>query len=374
MRRTSALSSKLQEEIFGGFPSIPSNSKKPELEDDDYLHDNSNCSDSESFSDESRKIRKKRNTYQKIPDDIRMQLLEAVQNGETLKAAAKRHKINYSSAKSILHTYRKEGRILKKSAQERSTKKRILSSNDFEQPQKPSKFSKKENVQPADDHRPGKPYQFVTLGEKLKSDENNGSMGVLKIDNYEHHYEENTEVKPLGEVSLSTNTIHKPEDSAKKGAHMSYDIDRMNQMEAIAAHNASKTMPKEDHLTVRPKMFDQFHMNYYDGNHYDTRPTQGYEAPEFTNYTHYPREMETYGDMISTWQNRSVQNDGQQHHHTTETHAVNEHTGGDMMGLPFMNFLETQRFFQRAAVRKASFVSYGGSSTGFRRKESFDLF
>jgi len=207
----------------------------------------------------------------------------------------------------------------------------------------------------------------------LKSDENHGSMGgVLKIDNYEHHYEENTEVKPLGEVSLSNNTLHKPEDSTKK-PHMSYDIDRMNQMEAIAAHNASKTMPKDDSLTVRPKMFDQFHMNYYDGAHYDTR-AQGFEAPEFTNYTHYPREMESFSDMISTWQNRSVQNDDHQHRHTTETHAINDHSTGDVMTMPFMNFLETQRFFQRAAVRKASFVSYGGSSTGFRRKESFDLF
>jgi len=78
-----------------------------------------NHEDAESSVSSSKKIRKKRNTYQKIDDDIRLKLLEAVQNGETLKAVAKRCNINYSSAKSILHTYRKEGRILKKSGQDR---------------------------------------------------------------------------------------------------------------------------------------------------------------------------------------------------------------------------------------------------------------
>lgn len=67
----------------------------------------------------SKKIRKKRNAYKKIDDDIRLHLLEAVQRGETLKSAAKRYQVNYSSAKSIFHIYRKEGRILKKATQER---------------------------------------------------------------------------------------------------------------------------------------------------------------------------------------------------------------------------------------------------------------
>lgn len=72
----------------------------------------------------TKKIRKKRNAYQKIDDNLRVKLLEAVQqNGETLKAAANRYGINYSSAKSILHTYRKEGRILKKSSQDKSMKR-----------------------------------------------------------------------------------------------------------------------------------------------------------------------------------------------------------------------------------------------------------
>jgi transposase len=96
-----------------------------------FNHENENNDENGSesedgLSDSSKKMRKKRNAYQKISDEIRVNLLDSVKNGETLKSAAKRYKINYSSAKSILHTYRKEGRILKKSAQERTTKKRSL--------------------------------------------------------------------------------------------------------------------------------------------------------------------------------------------------------------------------------------------------------
>ena len=88
--------------------------------------------DNDSISNESKKIRKKRNTYQKIDDETRIKLLDAVQQGDTLKAAAKKYNINYSSAKSILHTFRKEGRILKKSAQERTARKRTKTSNELE--------------------------------------------------------------------------------------------------------------------------------------------------------------------------------------------------------------------------------------------------
>jgi len=91
------------------------------------------CHDTDSLSDKSKKIRKKRNTYQKIDDETRMKLLDAVSQGDTLKAAAKKFSVNYSSAKSILHTFRKEGRIFKKSAQERTPRKRTkTSSQDLE--------------------------------------------------------------------------------------------------------------------------------------------------------------------------------------------------------------------------------------------------
>jgi len=111
-----------------GFPSLSSyptyntfEPASPQLSGSPYL-------DSDSLSDKSKKIRKRRSTYKKIDDKSRADLLNAVQEGETLKAAAKRYGINYSSAKSILHTFRKEGRIFKKSAQERNTRKRSKAS------------------------------------------------------------------------------------------------------------------------------------------------------------------------------------------------------------------------------------------------------
>jgi hypothetical protein len=94
-------------------------------EESDQLSETS--SQSECMSGYSKKIVKKRKKYSKIDDQIRMKLLEDVQkNGDTLKAAAERYNVNYSSAKSIFHTYRKEGRILKKPANERYRRTPLL--------------------------------------------------------------------------------------------------------------------------------------------------------------------------------------------------------------------------------------------------------
>jgi len=94
-------------------------------DDSDRMSESSDQTDS--ISGYSKKIVKKRKKYSKIDDEIRMKLLEDVEkNGDTLKAAATRYGVNYSSAKSIFHTYRKEGRILKKPARERYRRKPLL--------------------------------------------------------------------------------------------------------------------------------------------------------------------------------------------------------------------------------------------------------
>jgi len=94
-------------------------------EENESMSDTSSQSDC--ISGYSKKIVKKRKKYSKIDDEIRMKLLEDVEkNGDTLKAAATRYGVNYSSAKSIFHTYRKEGRILKKPARERYRRKPLL--------------------------------------------------------------------------------------------------------------------------------------------------------------------------------------------------------------------------------------------------------
>ena len=118
-------SSDLFDEAFSDILSsdLQSNQSKSDKENSSFFAQAANASDLEDISDQSKKIRKKRTAYQRIDDDIRLQLWEAVhKRGESLKSAAKRLKVNYSSAKSIFHTYRKEGRILKKTLLEKSVK------------------------------------------------------------------------------------------------------------------------------------------------------------------------------------------------------------------------------------------------------------
>jgi len=119
MSKGRMIANRFEEEVSDVLSTNTPNSGRNEMSPDQDMNELD-----DGMQSTSKKIRKKRNAYQKIDDEIRVKLLEAVQqHGETLKAAAKRYGINYSSAKSILHTYRKEGRILKKSAQDRTLKK-----------------------------------------------------------------------------------------------------------------------------------------------------------------------------------------------------------------------------------------------------------
>ncbi len=86
MRRPSALFTRHEEETSDSLSTVAPNSANAYLDDavSPFLQDNSNESDSETLSSSSKKIKKKRSTYQKIPDDIRINLLDCVKNGETL--------------------------------------------------------------------------------------------------------------------------------------------------------------------------------------------------------------------------------------------------------------------------------------------------
>jgi len=72
----------------------------------------------------TKKIKKtphRKKKYKIIPDSLREKLIEAVQNrGEKIKQAAKKLRINYSSAKSICQIFKKEGRSSKKTFKKRS--------------------------------------------------------------------------------------------------------------------------------------------------------------------------------------------------------------------------------------------------------------
>ena len=63
------------------------------------------------FSENRRGIK-----YNKVADEIKYKFIsEVIKRSGTIKSAAEKYEINFSTAKAILHTYRKEGRIGRKS-------------------------------------------------------------------------------------------------------------------------------------------------------------------------------------------------------------------------------------------------------------------
>jgi len=359
MRRPSAINTKVQEDIYNAFSSAAPDSKAnlDEASSPYPLYDNG-LSDSDSFSDNSKKIRKKRNTYQKISDDIRVDLLESVKNGETLKAAAKRHRINYSSAKSILHTYRKEGRILKKSAQERSIKKKVISSPEAERPVKTTKVGRKENEYST--HGTRKTTQSTTpLAERKK----------FQTDNNLYNEEEspmkptNNSMKMQNEIDIKA-SIEAPKPTKEETSAMIY------------TNHADGT-----HMQKEGKLFDNFFMNYSDPHSHDTGYGHTYtEGPECTNYMYLPREFDSFNDVMHG--NQSHVEDiysrgfhmpsGTEDKHIKLEHGMHfEDSGDNYLNCPLKSFMDTQTMF-RDALRKASFFSYNGNSG--LRKSSMDFF
>jgi len=400
MKKQTTINTKYQEEMYeDSFPAGTNPAIEPTSP---YLHDASPDSDNESMSDSSRKIRKKRNTYQKISDDIRVQLLDAVQNGETLKSAAKRHKINYSSAKSILHTYRKEGRILKKSAQERTTKKRS-SPTEIERPSKISKLSRKENMQPEEDESTSQSYNTSSDKKHEAHGDENGEanhhvMGLLNS-NYDHHH--------------ADHDIQAPSDAAPPSAHQAYPKSdgpltvRKHDNIAESHHGDYHKGAKGDHQNYKGRNYDNAHAghhgehdsaadHYHHGGHYaghhahhdhgnhanhSNHGNQGNHG-NHGNY-HYPREMDSFNDAVNMWQARSAHQDPNSflygryalptHHYDTHKDAHHDHGfedhGDSSVGFLLKSFMDIQNNHYQP-IRKSSFVSYTGN--GFR-KESFDF-
>jgi molybdenum-dependent DNA-binding transcriptional regulator ModE len=340
-------------------------------------NDNGNASDSDCGSDQ--KSRKKRNAYQKISDDIRVSLLEAVQNGETLKAAAKRYKINYSSAKSILHTYRKEGRILKKSAQERTTKKKFGGASENKpSATKPTKSFKKENTQ-ADENAYKQSKSFEPLTKKVKTETVSSNfvdevVPLGKVDNnrnkdvpsYEDHHEGHGNTKTLPIIPIIA--PHEHEGHADMHFMNSRNASRKNSMHQF-------------------KLFDNFHaMNFSDIAFPDFNHMPG-DSHDFMNYRRLSRDFDSFNDMVSALHGKNGQHEEHQHdpsaflgqkshvhgddkHGKVENMMDFEDHGEPTGNCPLRSFMDTQRMF-RNALRKASFLSYG-SNTGYR-KGSFDL-
>jgi hypothetical protein len=387
MKKPTAINTKYQEEMYEDTYPAGSNANEPTSP---YLHDASPDSDNESMSDSSRKIRKKRNTYQKISDDIRVQLLDAVQNGETLKSAAKRHKINYSSAKSILHTYRKEGRILKKSAQERTTKKRA-SPTEIERPSKISKLSRKENMQPEEDESTASQSYNTSSDKKHDAhDEHSGEanshvMGLLNS-NYDHHVEDTqatSEAPPSGHQAYLKSdgplTVRKHENivephhgdyhkgAPQKGDHHGYKGRSYDHAGYHGEHEAN----------------DHHHHGHYPSHHH----RDGHHGEHGNYFYGSNRELDSFNDAVNMWQARSAHQQDPSaflygryalptHHHDAthkdghHGHEFDDH-GDSSVGYLLKSFMDIQsNQYHHQPIRKSSFVSYTGN--GFR-KESFDF-
>jgi len=385
MKKPTTINTKFQEEMYED--SYPAGTNPANEPSSPYLHDNSPDSDNESMSDSSRKIRKKRNTYQKISDDIRVQLLDAVQNGETLKSAAKRHKINYSSAKSILHTYRKEGRILKKSAQERTTKKRA-SPTEIERPSKISKLSRKENMQPEEEETASQSYNTSSDKKHDAHNDENGEanshvMGLLSS-NYDHHGDHDiqapSEAPPSGHhaypksdgplsVRKHDNIPEAHHGDFQKGAKGDYNYKGKTYDSTHAAHHGEHDSAADHHHPA----------GHYAGGHY------GGHHDHYNNY-YSAREVDTFNDAMNMWQARSAhQQDPTSflygryampaYHHDAhkDSHHGYEHDdhGDSSVGHLLKSFMDIQgSHYHHQPIRKSSFVSYTGN--GFR-KESFDF-
>jgi len=254
-----ALNNRLEEEASDCFSTSAPNSSQANQEDNTspFANNTYPLSDSESYSDGPGKKGRKRQTYHKISDEIRLHLLESVKNGETLKSAAKRCKINYSSAKSILHTYRKEGRILKKSAQERTTAKKknsISLSSASSELHMPRKMVKRETARAVG--------SYSTVGQSMAS---------------------------IPEESIISEN--------RKGSN-----DTINGF--YNNNQGQMTFHEEGVHVEQPKLFENYHFN---NNYNFMENTNGMfnNMPQFQNFSIFSNETDSYNDMDNRWHSKT---------------------------------------------------------------------
>jgi len=301
MKRPASHITKLEEETSDCLSTIEPHSGHSEDAASPYNRRNSHPSDSESFSDSSRRNRKKRDAYQKISDEIRLSLLDSVKNGETLKSAAKRFKINYSSAKSILHTYRKEGRILKKSAQERTMKKKnSVSAQPKPQTVRPAKLLKKSSTMVSESKAvPSQAKMFVT--ERPKSENTTAS----------YHEEPSPAVSVgCGNDNMFQKNFH--EDYYHNQSKSQGMAERQVQSNEERGMNTQKTYYQTDEMpSQRPHFINNFYGNFPENNF-----MEGYqpinlaeEASRSSEFAHFANEFDTFNGIPNAWHTKFTFND-----------------------------------------------------------------
>jgi len=198
------------------------------------------------------------------------------------------------------------------------------------------------------------------------------------------HTENNGDIK----ASIEAPRPNKEEDSTKRMLTVMDHVDTTalnytNHVEGI--HSNRMAYREETPRQKEGKLFENFFMNYSDPQTNDTAYGHTYaEGPECTNYMYFPREFDSFNDMVTSLQ-------GNQHHvedfysrgfnipnrmedkHIKMEHGTHyEESGESYLNCPLKSFMDTQSMF-REALRKTSFFSYNGNSTGVR-KSSMDFF
>jgi len=286
---------------------VPSQSLYSSERDSPFLSRFSETCDTEGVSSESKKIRKKRNAYQKIDDDIRLQLLEAVQrNGETLKSASKRLDINYSSAKSILHTYRKEGRILKKNVFERTVKVCQYPFTEMD-------------ISPAN----GTPQIF---GEVFTLKPLNFPEGFNAMEIYQESTSSSNETKSSTPIHRLTNNFdyllvgaqQKVEDHSMVNSYYpNLEFKTSMKIEDNASYSTETdsngpTIPSfglvdNQSFTNPPgvlKSLDNFYMNYSNSPLSGGRANMFKDCSDSSSRRRFPKEFDSFSDMVNAIQNQ----------------------------------------------------------------------
>ena len=134
------------------------------------------------------------------------------------------------------------------------------------------------------------------------------------------------------------------------------------------------------------KLFENFFMNYSDAHANETGyGQQTYtEGPECTNYMYFPREFDSFNDMVTSLQGNSSHVEdlysrginmpvGTDDRHIKMEHGMNyDESAENYLNCPLKSFMDTQGMF-RQALRKSSFFSNSGNYPGLR-KSSMDFF
>jgi hypothetical protein len=208
---------------------------------------------------------------------------------------------------------------------------------------------------------------------------NDNFSNLLKM---EHYHDNNSDRKDSMDTQLfhlDHQNLPKEEEHMKMLASMGNgDLSEMNHL--VGLH-------------TNPVHRGNYHMNYFDASLSEMSPDQMLgDGPEAVSHMFFPREFESFNDMVSALQTRPFSNDNFFHDpsvflcpRTFNTHQMiddkahkienvmdyDDH-GENSGNCTLKSFMDTQNLF-REALSKASFISYNGNPTGYR-KDSFDLF